>query len=204
VHARPLLETDLDPDPLAQFKAWFAEAAAAGMRVPEAMALATAAPGAAPSVRMVLLKDATPNGFAFHTNYGSRKARELDANPQAALLFHWDPIGRQVRVEGSVERLPDAESAEYFATRPHGGQIAAWASHQSRPLASREELDAEVRRFAARYAGAEVPRPPHWGGYRLRPARYEFWQHREDRLHDRIRYERDPGHEGWRTTRLAP
>jgi pyridoxamine 5'-phosphate oxidase len=204
VHARPLLETDLDPDPLAQFKAWFAEAAAAGMRVPEAMALATAAPGGGPSVRMVLLKDATPDGFAFHTNYGSRKARELDANPQAALLFHWDPIGRQVRVEGSVERLPDAESTEYFATRPHGGQIAAWASHQSRPLASREELDAEVRRFAARYAGAEVPRPPHWGGYRLRPARYEFWQHREDRLHDRIRYERDPEHEGWRTTRLAP
>jgi pyridoxamine 5'-phosphate oxidase len=204
VHARPLLETDLDPDPLAQFKAWFAEAAAAGMRVPEAMALATAAPGGAPSVRMVLLKDATPDGFAFHTNYGSRKAGELDANPQAALLFHWDPIGRQVRVEGSVERLADAESTEYFATRPHGGQIAAWASHQSRPLASREELDAEVRRFAVRYAGADVPRPPHWGGYRLRPALYEFWQHRDDRLHDRIRYEPDPEHEGWRKTRLAP
>jgi pyridoxamine 5'-phosphate oxidase len=202
--ARPLLESDLDPDPLAQFNAWFAEAAATDLRVPEAMALATAAPGGAPSVRMVLLKDATVHGFAFHTNYGSRKAGELDANPQAALLFHWDPLGRQVRVEGRVERLPDDQSTTYFATRPRGGQIAAWASRQSAPLASRDELDAEVARIASRFAGGDVPRPPHWGGYRLVPARYEFWQHRDDRLHDRIRYEPDPVRDGWIRTRLAP
>jgi pyridoxamine 5'-phosphate oxidase len=204
VRARPLLETDLDPDPLAQFHAWHADAEAAGVRLPDAMALATTGPDGAPSLRMLLLKDARQDGFAFYTNYGSRKARELEANPLGALLFYWDPLGRQVRVEGPVERVPDEESAAYFETRPRGSQLAAWASRQSEPLASRDVLEDDVRRLASRFDGTAVERPPHWGGYRLVPARYEFWQHRDDRLHDRIRYEQDPAGDGWIRTRLAP
>ena len=203
VHARPLSEHDVDPDPLVQFQAWFDEAAAAGVRMPEAMALATAAPGGAPSVRMVLLKDAGPDGFAFYTNRRSRKGRELEANPQAALLFHWAALGRQVRVEGPVERLDHTASAAYFATRPRGSQVAAWASAQSQPLTGRDALEQAVGRTAERFAGADVPLPPHWGGYVLVPSCYEFWQHRDDRLHDRVRYEPEPGG-GWRRERLAP
>jgi pyridoxamine 5'-phosphate oxidase len=204
VRARPLLESDLDPDPLAQFHAWYADAGTAGVRLPDAMALATTGPDGAPSLRMVLLKDARQDGFAFYTNYGSRKARELEGNPRGALLFYWDPLGRQVRVEGRVERVPDQESAAYFETRPRGSQLAAWASHQSEPLASRDVLEDDVRRLASRFEGTAVECPPHWGGYRLVPERYEFWQHRDDRLHDRIRYEPDPVREGWIRTRLAP
>jgi pyridoxamine 5'-phosphate oxidase len=203
VDDRPLLESDVDADPLVQFHAWFAEAEAAGFRVPEAMALATARPDGTPSVRMVLLKGADAAGFAFYTNRASRKARELAANPRAALLFHWDALGRQVRVEGAVSALSDDESAAYWATRPRGSRLAAWASRQSEPVASREELEAQVAGVAARFEGEDVPLPPHWGGYVLRPARYEFWQHRDDRLHDRIAYEPD-GAGGWSRTRLAP
>jgi pyridoxamine 5'-phosphate oxidase len=196
-------ETDLDLDPLAQFHAWLADAAATGMRVPEAMALATAAPDGAPSVRMVLMKDASPLGFSFYTNRGSRKGRELDANPQAALLFHWDALGRQVRVEGAVAALSQEESEPYWRTRPRGSQVAAWASRQSTPLPDRDALEDEVARTGERFAGDEVPLPPHWGGYLLTPRRYEFWQHRDDRLHDRVAYEPDD-EGGWRRTRLAP
>jgi pyridoxamine 5'-phosphate oxidase len=203
VHDRPLLESDLDPDPLAQFRAWFAEAAATGIRVPEAMALATAGPDGAPSARMVLLKDAGERGLSFYTNRGSRKAGELEANPRAALLFHWDALGRQVRIEGGVTPLSQADSEEYWRTRPRGSQVAAWASRQSEPLPGREALEQAVARVAAEYADADVPLPPHWGGYVLRPERYEFWQHRDDRLHDRMAYEPD-GAGGWRRTRLAP
>jgi pyridoxamine 5'-phosphate oxidase len=203
VRAQPLLESELDPDPLTQFRAWFEDAAAAGVGVPEAVALATATPGGRPSVRMVLLKGADDRGFAFYTNYESRKAGELEANPRAALLFHWDPLGRQVRIEGPVERVGRDESAAYFATRPRASRLAAWASPQSEPLRSRSELEDAVRRVAESFETGDVPLPPHWGGYRLAPERYEFWQHQEDRLHDRIRYEPD-GRGGWKRVRLAP
>ena len=198
-----LSEHDVDPDPLVQFHAWSADAAAAGIRVPEAMALATATRDGAPSVRMVLLKDASAGGFAFYTNLGSRKAHELAANPRAALLFHWDALGRQVRVEGDVARLPDDVAAAYFGTRPRGSRLAAWASPQSEPLSGRAELEQAVAAAAARFGEGDVPLPQHWGGYVLSPARYEFWQHRDDRLHDRVRYEPD-GAGGWSRTRLAP
>jgi pyridoxamine 5'-phosphate oxidase len=193
---------DLAPDPLTQFLGWFAEAEAAGVEVPEAMALAPATPDGRPSARMVLLKDAGEAGFAFYTSYGSRKGGELAANPHAALLFHWRPLGRQVRVEGSVERVPPAESAAYFRTRPRASRLAAWASEQSRPLASRAELEQRVAEAAARFPDEDVELPPHWGGFRLEPEAYEFWQHGDDRLHDRVRYERDGT--GWRRQRLSP
>ena len=195
-------ERDLDPDPLRQFEAWFAEAREAGVEVPEAMALATATPSGRPSARMVLLKGADERGFAFHTNYESRKGDELAANPQAALLFHWRPLGRQVRVEGRVERVSPDESEAYFRTRPLGSRIAAWASPQSRPLTDRAELERLYEEASERLPGDDVPRPPHWGGFRLVPVAYEFWQHAENRLHDRVRYERDGN--GWRRERLAP
>ncbi|MFL5917503.1 MAG: pyridoxamine 5'-phosphate oxidase, partial [Gaiellaceae bacterium] len=174
-----LLEADFAPDPLEQFRRWYAEAEAAEIRAPHAMALATATAAGAPSVRMVLLKGADEDGFAFFTGYGSRKGGELEANPHAALLFYWDPLGRQVRVEGRSERVPPEESDAYFATRPRGAQIAAAASRQGRVLATRDELDAAVADLERQYAGGDVPRPEHWGGYRLRPETYEFWQHRE-------------------------
>jgi pyridoxamine 5'-phosphate oxidase len=195
-------ERDLDRDPLRQFQTWFGEAAEAGVEVPEAMALATATPDGRPSARMVLLKAADERGFAFHTNYESRKGEELAANPRAALLFHWRPAGRQVRVEGPVERVPAEESEAYFRTRPTGSRLAAWASPQSRPLPARAELDRLYEDAAARFPGEEVPLPPYWGGFRLVPEAYEFWQHRENRLHDRVRYERDAA--GWKRLRLAP
>jgi pyridoxamine 5'-phosphate oxidase len=195
-------ERELDPDPLRQFQAWFAEAAEAGVEVPEAMALATATPDGRPSARMVLLKRADEEGFAFHTNYESRKGGELATNPRAALLFHWRPLGRQVRVEGRAERVAAEESEAYFRTRPLGSRLAAWASPQSRPLADRGELDRMYADALARFPGEDVPLPPHWGGFRLLPDAYEFWQHRENRLHDRVRYER--AGVGWNRTRLAP
>jgi pyridoxamine 5'-phosphate oxidase len=197
-----LQESAADPDPLAQFKRWYADAETAGIRAPQAMTLATASPDGAPSARMVLLKGADEAGFVFFTGYVSRKARELDANPRAALLFHWDALGRQVRIEGGVERLADEESDAYFVTRPRGAQLAAAASRQSAVLSGREELDARVRELNAEYSGQEVPRPDHWGGYRLAPESYEFWQHREDRSHDRLRYRRAGG--AWLIERLSP
>jgi pyridoxamine 5'-phosphate oxidase len=188
----------LDPDPLRQFNAWFDEAVAIGIR-PEAVALATATPDGAPSVRMVLMKGADERGFTFFSNYESRKGRELAANPRAALLFHWDPLGRQVRIEGPVTRLDKAESAEYIQSRPRASQISALISPQSQPVESREWLERRVAEYAQQ---DEVPLPDNWGGYRLAPHSYEFWQHRDDRLHDRIVYLPEAG--GWRTQRLAP
>ena len=193
-----LRSSDLHADPLEQFRRWFAEAEGAGIRAPNAMALATGGP----SVRMVLLKEADERGFVFFTGYVSRKAAELDANPRAALLFFWDPLGRQVRVEGDVERVSDAESAAYFATRPRGAQIAALASQQSSVLSGREELDARVAELEREHDGREVPLPDHWGGFRVVPDSYEFWQHRDDRLHDRLRYRRDG--DAWVVERLSP
>ena len=192
----------LSQDPLELFEHWFAEAKRAGVEVPEAMTLATATGGGVPSARMVLLKGADEDGFVFYTGYGSRKSNELEQNPHAALVFYWRPLGRQVRVEGSVERVTQPESAAYFATRPRGSQLAAWASQQSRPLGSREELDRRYAELEREYEGRDVPLPPHWGGYRLRPEAIEFWEHRENRLHDRLRYTR--AREGWKVERLSP
>ena len=195
-------ERDLDSDPLRQFQRWFRDARDAGIQAPESMALATAGPGGKPSARMVLLKHADESGFGFHTNYESRKGAELAANPHAALLFYWQALGRQVRIEGRVERIPVEESDEYFRTRPLGSRLAAWASPQSRTLVDRDELERLYAETAARFPGEEVPRPPHWGGFRLVADSYEFWEHAENRLHDRIRYERDG--EAWKRERLAP
>ena len=192
-----LREEDVAADPLEQFRRWFGQAGEDNR-----MALATAAPDGSPSVRMVLLKGADESGFVFFTGYGSRKGGELDANPRAALLFHWGGLGRQVRVEGAVERVSQEESDAYFATRPRGAQLAATASRQGRALANRAQLDEAVAELDREYAGRDVPRPEHWGGYRVRPETYEFWQHRDDRLHDRLRYTRDGG--GWRLERLSP
>ncbi len=194
-------ELALDPDPLAQFHVWFADARAA-LEQPDAVALATATPDGRPSVRMVLLKRADEQGFGFHTNLQSRKGVELAANPRAALLFHWQPLGRQVRIEGAVEAAPAQESEEYFRTRPLPSRLAAWASPQSRPLADRAELERRYAEATARFDGDDVPLPPHWGGFRVVPDAYEFWQHGEHRLHDRLRYERAEA--GWLRERLAP
>jgi pyridoxamine 5'-phosphate oxidase len=189
-------------NPLGRFQEWFREAEQAGVEVPEAMTLATADAEGTPSARMLLLKGADEDGFVFYSGYASRKGGELDENPRAALVFYWRPLGKQIRVEGRVERVSEAESAAYFATRPRGSQLAAWASQQSRPLASREELERRYAGLEREYEGCEVPLPPHWGGYRLRPEAIEFWEHRDNRLHDRIRYTR--AREGWRAERLAP
>jgi pyridoxamine 5'-phosphate oxidase len=193
-----LLEEHAERDPLRQFAAWFEEANEAGVRVPEAVALATATGEGAPSARMVLLKDFDEHGFVFYSNYESRKGRELDANPRAALLFYWDPLRRQVRIEGDVERLSATESAAYFRTRPLGARLSAWASRQSEVVESRAALEEAVERLR----GRELDAPPHWGGYLLRPSVFEFWQHRDDRLHDRLRYRHE--RDGWVRERLAP
>jgi pyridoxamine 5'-phosphate oxidase len=189
-------------EPLERFRAWFREAEEAGVEFPEVMTLATATADGAPSARMILLKGVDEDGFVFYTGYGSRKAEELASNPRAALVLYWQPLGRQVRVEGNVERVSEAESAAYFASRPQGSQLAAWASQQSRPLESRDELEQRYAELEREYVGREVPLPPHWGGFRLRPNAIEFWQHRDNRLHDRVRYTR--AREGWRAAVLSP
>jgi pyridoxamine 5'-phosphate oxidase len=193
---------ELTDDPLRRFGEWFDEAGRAGIAVPETMTLATVDADGAPSARMVLLKGFDDDGFVFYTGYVSRKARELAENPRAALVFYWRPLGKQIRIEGRVERVSEAESAAYFATRPRGSQLAAWASQQSEPLAGREELDRRYEELERQYEGRDVPLPPHWGGYRLRPDAMEFWQHRDNRLHDRIGYTR--AREGWRSELLSP
>lgn len=200
--AQPLSEQDADPDPLRQFAAWFREAGDSGVRAPEAMAVATATPDAEPSVRMVLMKQFDERGFVFFTNYESRKGQELLANPRAALLFHWDTLGRQVRIEGPAERVGAEESAAYIQSRPRGSQLSALASPQSRPVESRAELERLVAELEALNADGALPLPEHWGGIRVRPELYEFWQHREDRLHDRLVY--TPAGDGWAVARLAP
>lgn len=199
-----LSEQDADPDPLVQFDSWFTAAVTAGLREPNAMVLATA--DGTPSARMVLLKGYDQAGFVFYTNYDSRKAAELAANPRAALLFPWHELERQVRVQGSVARTSVTESEAYFAERPRGSQLGAWASPQSALLGSRAELSARLAevtdRFGAADADPPVPLPPFWGGYRVAPESVEFWQGRDDRLHDRLRYRRGPY--GWVLERLAP
>ena len=195
-------ESQLDPDPVRQVATWYADAVAAGLPQPESMALATTTPDGLASVRMVLLRGTDERGFSFFTNRESRKARELAANPHAALVLYWQPLHRQVRIEGVIEELTADESTKYFATRPRGSQVAAWASAQSQPVASRDELDRLYAEAEARFSGQNVPLPPFWGGYRLVPDAIELWHGRENRLHDRVRYERTP--EGWTMTRLQP
>jgi pyridoxamine 5'-phosphate oxidase len=198
-----LCEGNVDADPLRQFALWFQEAGTAGVRMPEAAALATASTEGAPSVRMVLVKEVDERGFVFFSNYASRKGLELAANPHAALLFYWDPLGRQVRVEGPVGHTSVEETAAYVGSRPRGSQLSALASPQSQTIASREVLERRVAELAERHGEGELPPPTDWGGFRLAPRTVELWQQRHDRLHDRLRYCRDDN-AGWLVERLAP
>jgi len=193
---------DVHSDPVVQFDAWFEETLAAGLHEPNAMIVATATSDGRPSARTVLLKGYDARGFVFYTNYEGRKARELEANPACALLFYWGELERQVRIEGRASRISNEESDAYFASRPRGSRLGAWASEQSRPVEGREILEERQRSLDAEYEGREVPRPPFWGGYRVEPEVVEFWQGRESRLHDRLVYRRVG--EGWRIERLQP
>lgn len=197
-----LTEDEAGDDPLALFARWLEEAVAAGLPEPNAMTLATVDADGRPHARVVLLKGLDDGAFVFYTNYQSGKGRDLAERPLAALVFWWADLERQVRVEGTVERVPPSVSDAYFATRPRGSQLGAWASDQSRPVPDRAALEARLAEAEARFAGGAVPRPPHWGGYTLRPDRLEFWQGRPNRLHDRLDYTRTP--EGWMRRRLAP
>jgi len=197
-----LTEADLGPDPIARLVAWLDEARNAGVRFPEAAALASADPDGAPAVRHVLVKVVDERGLTFFTNRESRKGRQVAENPNAGLAFYWRELDRQVCVTGGVSVVNDAESDEYFRTRPRDARIGAWASRQSRPVSSRGELDAAFAEFAARFPGEDVPLPPHWGGYRIQPETIEFWKGREHRLHDRFRFTREGA--AWRLQRLWP
>jgi pyridoxamine 5'-phosphate oxidase len=197
-----LVEGEVDPDPIAQFRAWFEAATAAAVPEPNAMTLATATADGRPSARVVLLKGFDARGFCFFTNYESRKARELEANPRASLVFFWQALERQVRVEGRAERVSAAESDQYFAMRPVGARLGAWASRQSEVVADRATLEAALEAVERRFPDGDVPRPPHWGGYRVVPDEVEFWQGGPNRVHDRLRYRRSAG--GWSIDRLSP
>jgi pyridoxamine 5'-phosphate oxidase len=203
MHDRPLARDDLEHDPLAQFAAWFDEARERDVVDPHAMALATATREGEPSVRMVLMKDFDESGLTFFTNYGSRKAVEVDDNPHAALLFHWPELGRQVRIEGGVRRAERAESVAYAHSRSRASQLSALASPQSRAVPSREWLEERVAALDREHQRGELPVSDDWGGYRLEPEVWEFWQHRANRLHDRFRYERSPDG-AWTIARLGP
>jgi pyridoxamine 5'-phosphate oxidase len=193
---------DLDPDPIVQFHEWFEKVIDADLHEPNAMILATASTDGKPSARTVLLKGYDEQGFVFYTNYEGRKANEIEANPMCALLFYWGELERQVRIEGRASRLSGEESDSYFATRPRESRLGAWASEQSRPVDDRSILEERVRALEAEYEGRVIPRPPFWGGYRVEPDTIEFWQGRENRLHDRIVYHRSE--RGWKIVRLQP
>lgn len=189
-------------NPYELFNQWFAEAKASNIKEPTAMSLATADANGIPSVRMVLLKDVSDSGFVFYTNYESRKGQELLANPNAALCFYWMPLGKQVRVQGPVEPVTEAEADAYFASRARDSQIGAWASRQSRPMETRFDLEKQVAAYALKFNIAKIPRPPYWSGFRIKPVRIEFWQEGAFRLHERVVYERD--NNAWTTVRLFP
>jgi pyridoxamine 5'-phosphate oxidase len=201
---RGLDVSDVDPNPIEQFDRWFAEVRAAGYFEPNAMVVSTVDADGRPRARTVLLKAVDERGFVFYTNYTSAKAVEIDASGFAALTFAWSEVRRQVRVVGPAARVDDAESDAYFATRPRGSQVGAWASDQSMVVASRAELDDRYAELERRFDGRDIPRPPHWGGYRVRPEVVELWQGRENRLHDRLRYTLDTAGGAWRIERLAP
>jgi pyridoxamine 5'-phosphate oxidase len=201
--SRGLRRADLDPDPIRQFNLWFTDAANAGIRDANAMSLATATPDGVPSVRIVLLKGFDERGFIFFTNYSSEKGKELETNPHAALALYWMQLERQVRIAGKVERTSREDSERYFHSRPAESQLSAWASRQSEVIDSRQILDARLAKMSERYAKGKIPLPPHWGGYRVAPELIEFWQGRQNRMHDRFRYKR--GTDGkWQIERLAP
>jgi pyridoxamine 5'-phosphate oxidase len=197
-----LTEADVNPDPMRQFQLWFEQALAAEILEPNAMTLATATKDGTPSARIVLLKGVSDRGFVFFTNYESRKGQELAENPQAALVFLWKALERQVRIEGTVEKVSDAETVAYFHSRPRESQLGAWVSNQSQVIANREVLEQRLAELSQQYQDQEIPRPPHWGGYCVIPRTIEFWQGRPSRLHDRLRYRLDNYH--WIIERLAP
>ena len=198
-----LSERDVAADPIAQFERWFGQAHAAGLLEPNAMQLASSTNDGIPSVRTVLLKSVSADGFTFYTDHRSQKGRELDANPHAALCFFWDVLQRQVRISGRVTRVDRTTAEAYYKTRPHGSRLGAWASRQSETLTTREQLEAEMQRLETQYPeGSDVPLPPHWGGYLVAPSHVEFWQGRPSRLHDRILYTKAA--DGWAISRLSP
>jgi pyridoxamine 5'-phosphate oxidase len=204
VSVMPLIETELDPDPFVQFGRWFDDAKGAGIVMPEAMTVATSALDGEVSSRVCLLKSFDHRGFVFFTNYCSRKGKQIHDNPRAALVFWWQSLERQVRIEGAVVRTTEEESDEYFATRPRGSQLGAWASEQSRVLAGRGALDGRFEELSTTYRDVVIPRPPHWGGYRVIPLLFEFWQGRSDRLHDRFWYRLRNDVKDWVVERLSP